>query len=264
MRNKIMTVSLAILLICGLVAGITHFIGSAEPAQAAAREEQSKNAISANGSHAVKVAPDIAYISIGVETFSKDPKEAQKENSEKMDKVYKKLQSLGIEEKDIKTSNYNIHPRYEWNEIEATPQKGVVERKSNRILIGYEVNNMVTVTIRDLDKVGAVLDATVEAGVNEANSVSFGLSKEKSEKQYLEALKKAVTNAKMKAEAMASVYGITLGKPSNIIESGAYAPEAIKFRFTAEMNAGKMQDNATPISPGEMEIRANVNVVYEY
>lgn len=265
MKNKLMTAAVVLLLVSSLIIGIVNFVGTAQPVQASITgAEPTKKTISTNGTYSVKVAPDIAYISIGVNTFAKDPKEAQKENKQKMDGVFKKIKSLGIADKDIKTTNYSIYPRYEWNNIESKGEKGYIERKSEQILVGYEVNNMIQVTIRNLNIVGSVIDVTVEEGINQANSISFGLSDEKREEVYLEALKRAVENAKAKAETMASVYGIQLGKPSNIIENGSYVPQPIMYRGYADAKVAAEESASTPISAGELKIRANVNVVYEY
>ena len=252
------------LLIAGLVVGGMNFVGAAQPVQADTTITN-QSTISTTGNYTAKVEPDIAYISVGVQTFAKNPADAQKENAQKMDNVHNSLGSLEVQEKDIKTVNYSIYPRYEWNNIETTNERGQIERKNERVLVGYEVNNMIRITIRDLDKVGSIIDMTVSKGINQANAISFDISDEKRDEVYLEALKKAVENAKSKAEAIASVYDVTLKNPISIVEGGSYIPSPIKYRGMAEAQMERADvATKTPIAAGEMEIRANVNVVYGY
>lgn len=259
---------LAVLLVFTLAAGVMVVSNTYEPVKVLADEQdEAKSSISVSGSNTVKISPDIAYVTVGVETFSKDPKTAQQENKEKMDKAYNRLMILGIEKKDIQTVNYSINPRYEWENIEAKGEKGEIIRKGERVLKGYDVKNRVKITVRNLNLVGKVIDITVEEGVNKANSVSFDLSKEKREEKYLEALKGASENAMKKAEMIAEVYGIELGKPFKINEGGSYIPSPVRdyaYSKTAAMGMDEADSVQTPISAGQMEIRANVNVVYHY
>lgn len=252
MKNNIMKIAVSILAVACLVLGAVVFSSAPAPVSAATDGAQDDaNTIQVSGTYKIKVAPDIAYLSIGVSTIAEDTKTAQQDNKVKMNQVYNRLKALGIAEKDIKTTQYNIYPRYEWKNGES-------------ILEGYEVNNMIQVTVRNLDLVGTVLDMTVEEGVNKANSVSFGLSDEISKANYLEALKKAVGDARDKAQAIASVYGIQLGKPSHIVEGGYYIPSPIVRKDLADGAVAEESAAPTPIAPGELEIQAQVSVVYEY
>jgi len=264
MKRSLMKTIVVSALILSLVISLVGFSGASAQTQGTA---ESKSTISVSGNHKIKVSPDIAYISIGVQTFSKEPAAAQKENKTKMDKVFKKLEALKIKKEDIKTIDYNISPRYEWQNIEKKNPDGTITTKGESILIGYDVNNIIQVTIRNLDIVGNVIDMTVDEGINKANSIYFGLSDEKKNEKYLEALKKAVENAKAKAQTMADVFGIKLGKPFSISESGSYMPEPVMYRGYSEKamdSAAGAVEPTTPISAGEMEISSTVNVVYQY
>ena len=215
-----------------------------------AEQVKERKTITVQGSSSVTAAPTIAYVSIGVTTFNKNAASAQGENAVKMDRVYKTLASLGIKKDKIKTLNYNISPRYDYKNNVAT-------------LAGYNVINSIRVTVMDLKKVSDVLDMTVKEGVNQSNSISFGVTDEERDKLYLQALSQAVVNAKEKANTIATAAGITISKPANIIEGSS--AHFVQPNYRA-MDMAKMASEAapTPISEGEMTIGANVTVIYDY
>ncbi|MDO9544748.1 MAG: SIMPL domain-containing protein [Synergistaceae bacterium] len=213
-------------------------------------EERDRNTITVQGSSSITVSPTIAYVSIGVTTFNKDAAAAQRENAIKMDRVYKTLASLGIKKDKIKTVNYNISPRYDYKNNVAT-------------LAGYNVINSIRLTVTDLKKVSDVLDMTVKEGVNQSNSISFGVTDEERDKLYLQALSQAVSNAKGKANTIAAAAGIAISKPANIIEGSS--AHFVQPNYRA-MDMAKMASETapTPISEGELMIEANVTVIYDY
>ena len=213
-------------------------------------EERDRNTITVQGSSSITVSPTIAYVSIGVTTFNKNAASAQSENAVKMDRVYKTLASLGIKKNKIKTVNYNISPRYDYKNNVAT-------------LAGYNVINSIRVTVNDLKKVRDVLDMTVKEGVNQSNSISFGVTDEERDRLYLQALSQAVSNAKEKANTIAAAAGIAISKPANIIEGSS--AHFVQPNYRA-MDMAKMASETapTPISEGELMIEANVTVIYDY
>ncbi|WP_458414692.1 SIMPL domain-containing protein [Schinkia sp. CFF1] len=228
--------------------------------------EISKRSISVSGISSVKVAPDIAYIDIAVNTFDKDVKRAQETNTKNMNKVMQQLKSLGIQDKDIRTIDYRVQPRYEWKNVETKSNQGGIESKNVQILLGYDINNTVKVTVTEFQKIGSIIDITVKEGANQLNNIAFGLSEAKKTEKYLEALKGAVENGRSKAEFIASTYGIKLSIPAVINESGSYIPSPISYNGPELSKAAGSYDSvaSTPISGGEMEISANVNIVYQY
>ncbi len=249
MKSKILVSMLGIFLVISLVVGVASFVGGASPVQA--EESQNKNVISVNGSHTIKVAPDVAYITLGVKTVDKEPSVAQSQNAQKMDAVQKKLLSLGIQKEDIKTTNYNMHERYEY-------------KKDERVFTGYEVTNTIKVTVKKLDSVGNVIDMAVKEGINQTGGLSFSISDEVREEQYVVALKKAVENAKGKATAIAGTINVKLANPSKIVEGSAYMPQPLYRDYGAMKNVMAEDLVSTPIAAGELEIVANVSVEYEY
>ena len=232
-----------------MIALFSAILTTGAPAFSAEQVKERKT-ITVQGSSSVTAAPTIAYVNIGVTTFNKNAATAQSENAVKMERVYKTLASLGIKKDKIKTVNYNISPRYDYKNNVAT-------------LAGYNVINSIRVTVMDLKKVSDVLDMTVKEGVNQSNSISFGVTDEERDKLYLQALSQAVVNAKEKANTIATAAGITISKPANIIEGSS--AHFVQPNYRA-MDMAKMASEAapTPISEGEMTIGANVTVIYDY
>ncbi len=232
-----------------MIALFSAILTTAIPAFSSDQPKERKT-ITVQGSSSVTAAPTIAYVSIGVTTFNKNAAAAQSENAVKMDRVYKTLASLGIKKDKVKTMNYNISPRYDYKNNVAT-------------LAGYNVINSIRVTVTDLKKVSDVLDMTVKEGVNQSNSIAFGVTDGERDKLYLQALSQAVVNAKEKANTIASAAGITISKPANIIEGSSAHLAQPNYRA---MDMAKMTAEAapTPISEGELTIEANVTVIYDY
>ena len=232
-----------------LIALFSTILMSGDPAFSAEQAKERKT-VTVQGSSSVTAAPTIAYVSIGVTTFNKNAAAAQSENAAKMDRVYKTLASLGIKKDKIKTVNYNISPRYDYKNNVAT-------------LAGYNVINSIRVTVNDLKKVSDVLDMTIKEGVNQSNSISFGVTDEERDRLYLQALSQAVSNAKEKANTIAAAAGIAISKPANIIEGSS--AHFVQPNYRA-MDMAKMASETapTPISEGELMIEANVTVIYDY
>jgi len=216
MNKKVILIMFALMLIFGV------FIGSVfDIPRTAYAEEQNPlaNTISVQGTATVKASPSLAYIHIGVSTFNKDATKAQQENASKMTTVISSLKKIGIADNNIKTTSYTLSPKYDW--IQDSTGNG------KSVLTGYNVNNSIQVTLKDLTQVSKVLDISVEQGVNEASSIVYDLSDEEREDLYIKALKIAAVKAKDKASALASVYNITLGKPGSLtveFEKNSYEP----------------------------------------
>lgn len=218
------------------------------PAQAAAEETAPKKTINVSGQSKVSASPDFATITLGVVTEDKDAKAAQKANAVSMDKVIASIKALGISEDDIKTVNYSISPKYDYNKETGTSS-----------IVGYTVSNNVNVTVKDISKMGSVIDAAADSGVNTSSSISFGISNY--EDYYNTALKNAVIAAKKKANTMADALGVKLKDPITVSEGGGYNP--LTNYAVYDMRAEGV-NAATPIQAGTIEISAYVSIVYEY
>jgi uncharacterized protein YggE len=202
--------------------------------------------VSFTGEGKVKAAPDTARVDIGLLTEGKDSITVQNQNSEKMNAVIKFLKEKEkIADEDIKTSNYSLSPKYDY-----------VKGKS--VLAGYILNQTVTVTVRDLTKIGEVLDGAVEAGANRIDSVSIFV--EKPEELKNKAREEAVVAAKAKAEAAAKIAGLRLGRLVGFSEGFSGEPP-IYFKETLGMGGG-VSAPAPQIEPGSQEIKVSITITY--
>lgn len=203
------------------------------------------------GEGKVMAVPDIATVRLGIEAQEATVAEAQTQASEAMERVMTALEDSGVAEKDIQTQYFRIDQITRWDEL-----------MGQEVIIGYRVSNMVTAKIRDVDNAGLIIDAVVTAGgdLTRIDSINFSID---DPSVYLgEARQKAMADVKAKAEDLAKLAGVRLGKPTYISES-SYLPSPIYPRVVYEMPpAPAPAPVAPPISPGEMEITLNVQIAY--
>jgi len=205
--------------------------------------------ISVSGSGKVSAVPDTAVLRLGIEAQESSVAYAQERANGAMTAVMSALDDNGIAEKDIQTQYFNIRKVTRWD-----------EKQGKEMVIGYRVTNMVTAKIREMDKVGTIIDAVAGVGGDLTRIDSIGFTVEEPTAYYDEARQKAMADAVAKAGQLAELAGVKLGKPVYITESMIYPPSI--YRGYAE-SAAPMPAMQTPISPGEMEITMNVQVAYE-
>lgn len=233
-----------------IVVGAVILKGEDTVVKSASEVENRENILAVYGEGKVSIKPDIAYINIGVETLDADAKKAQDTNRDTMNKVLTKLKSMGIEEKDIKTINYRVDQDIDYS-------------NGKRKLLGYRVYNIARVTVRDMEKVGEILNAAYNEGANNIDGISFDVA-DRSE-VYRQALEKAIDDAKSKAEVMAKQAGVKIGKPVGIYEG--YQQDIIYRSYGGMKQAMDMDmeySSAVPMETGELDIKANVTVEYKY
>ncbi len=201
--------------------------------------------LNVSGTGTVTMKPDIAYINIGVHTEKPTAAEATAQNSSDSEAVMKAIKAAGVADDDIKTSNFNIY-----QSSQNDPTTGA------KISTFYAVDNTVTVTVRDLTKLGSILDATVKAGANNVNSIQFDVA-DKS-KALSDARAKAVKAARADADELASAAGVTLGNIQTI-NYNENTPGPIYYAKSALSAA----DASVPVSAGTMDISVNVAITYE-
>lgn len=208
---------------------------------------QQNTGIWVTGEGKVSVIPDVAMLNLGVEAQDKTVARAQQYAVEAMEAVMGELDKHGVAEKDIKTQRFSIYPVRRWD-------------KDREILVGYRVTNMVTVKIRKIDDTGIIIDAVAEVGGDyiRINDISFTVDDPTI--YYEEVREKAMEDAEGKAEQLADLSGVSLGKPTYISEGGIYLP--VTRDFYQEAGALPAPAPTTPISPGETDIRLSVQVVY--
>lgn len=210
--------------------------------------KETKYTISVSGEGKVFVKPDIAKVSVSVFTESKKLTDVQQENTQKMNAIINFLKNdLGILEKDLKTTGYTIYPQYDYT------------KDGTRIFLGYKITQTLEIKIRDLGKVGDVLEGAVAKGANEIGSLQF--ANEDLEKIKVEARKLAIENAKEKAKTLSSQLGVGLGRVVSFNEN-FYTPWPTPYPLLKEA-AGIGGGGVPQIETGENEIIVDVSITYE-
>ncbi|MEH0194362.1 SIMPL domain-containing protein [Caulobacter sp. CCNWLY153] len=201
--------------------------------------------LSASGETAI--APDMATITLGVQTEGASAAAALSANGTAMNKVIAALKKAGVAERDIQTSNLNVNPQY------------VYEQNQPPRLTGYQASNQVTILARDLSKLGQTVDAAASAGANTVSGISFGL--QNPQKAEDEARIKAVAALKAKSDLYARATGYKVVRLVSLNEAGGYTPSPQPVPMFA-MAKREMADS-TAISGGELKVRVEVSATYE-
>ncbi len=208
-----------------------------------AKAEEMQRTITITGQGQVSVKPDIAIVESGVVTQAKTAADALTANTQAMQAVFATLKELGIEDKDMRTSQFSV------NAIYTRPERGEARQIS-----GYQVSNLVSVTIRDLDRVGEVLDGVVSNGSNELRGIRFQV--EKPGPLLDGAREEAVKDALRKAKIYVAAAGVALGPVITINEhGGGGGPQPMFARAMA------MEDSSVPIAAGEQTLSTSVTLV---
>ncbi len=203
--------------------------------------------LSVSASADAKRVPDIATISTGVVTQTADANAAMRANAAQMDKVMAAIRAAGIAERDIQTSGINLNPNYKY--VENAPPT----------IVGYQASNNVNVKVRDLSKLGKVLDTFVEQGANQINGPSFEV--DKPDEAYDEARIAAIKKAQARAKTYADALGLQVRRIVSISEGGASFPRPMPMMRAMAADAGFAKE--TSVSPGESTLSVSVEVVFE-
>jgi len=217
------------------------------------------NTISVSGEGEVFAVPDIATFTISVREEGADVNEAQTKATKKANDIIAYLRAENIEERDIKTQNYSVNPRYEWQ------QAGVCRTEycppGKQVLLGYEVYQSVLVKVRNTEEAGGILSGVGALGVSEVSGLSFTIDDD--EALQADARAKAIQDAEKKAEALADDLGVTLVRIVGFSEDAGYQPYYAKREMAvlAMDSAGSAPAPELPV--GENKILSNVTVTYE-
>ncbi len=203
--------------------------------------------VSISGHGEVRVVPDLAVVSVGVTTQGQSARDALDGNTKAMKSLLETLKKAGIEDRDMATSNFSVGSRLDYGNNNGQPPK----------VVGYDVNNMVTITVRKIDDLGELLDVAVSTGSNTINGISFSVSKPES--FITEARKAAVTDARSKADTYAAAGGFKIGDILSISEGTAYQPPV---QYRAKSSRSEASD-AVPIAQGEQALSVDVSITYE-
>jgi hypothetical protein len=206
--------------------------------------------ISSQGTSQIEVAPDLATIRFSVVTEDRDVKNAQVSNKYLMDTVINSIIRVGANEEDIQTVGYNIYPVYD----DYSAFKPKVKY--------YQVSNVIVVETKNVELVGTIIDAAVENGANEVDSIQFGLSKDKERSIYMQLIPEAAQKCKTDAELIASALGVKITglRDASMYRSGVpmyyekWASSAVSYDSSVPM--------PTPIEPGQVTMSVSVSASF--
>jgi len=204
--------------------------------------------IRSSGDAVVTAKPDRAQIDIGVMSRATQSQDAATQNARQLEAVLAALRKLLGANADIRTISYNLTPNYHY------PRDG-----GEPTVTGYTATNTVRVTLDDLTRVGAVIDAATKAGANQVQNIRFMLKDEQAVRA--QALREATTKARAQAEAMASALGLKITRVLSVSDSGPVVPVINEMRMMAAR--AEAADVSTPVIPGQIEVRANVTLTVE-
>jgi uncharacterized protein len=239
-RSFLLPLALAI----GAALGTTTMTSHAQNAPAIAAPSDG-TLLSVSASAEASRVPDIATMSTGVVTQAADANAALRANSQQMAKVVAAIRAAGIAERDIQTSGINIHPQYNYRDNQPPT------------ITGYQASNTVNIKVRDVARLGEVLDALVASGANQVNGPSFEI--DEPEAVYDEARQAALKKAQARAEMYANSLGLRVRRIVSISEGGGFQPPVPMMKAMA-MDA---RQQSAPVSPGESTLSANLDVVFE-
>ena len=213
----------------------------------AVAQVDTRRTVSVEGEAEVFLTPDRASVSIGVETEGKDVVTIKKDNDRRVRAIFDALKKIGIDQKDIMTSDLNIQPQYNW------------KSEGRRELVKYQMRNVVYITVRDLTKLEGVINASVAEGSNLLDNVSFSMADSKTVHDSLRIA--AAKNAKIKDEALAGAVGARVSRVINISEQSGYQPPTPMYKAMRSM--ASEADMGTPVSAGQLSMRVTVNATFE-
>lgn len=213
------------------------------PALASAQvADRQPSGITVSGTGEIMADPDIAHVSLGVRTRNIEAAAAARENSERTTAVISALRAAGIAENDIETTRYTVQPVYDYR---ATPP----------VLLAYEVSNIVRVRLRNVERIGAIIDTAIAAGANEVQGVSFEIENDAEVRNR--ALVAAIGNAQAKARTIAEQLNVRLGVVIAVTET---SPPIGIPRAQVAFAEARMPE--TPISPQQISVQANIQITY--
>jgi uncharacterized protein len=239
MRTKIFLL-MSVLVVASLITGCAGVA-------AAQTEQPFPRTMNVNGTGKVYLVPDIAYINIGVHTENKNASEAVAANTAQTEKVIASLKAAGVDAKDVQTTNFSIYPQQKYDN-NGQPTGEIV----------YMVDNTVAITVRDIEKLGELLDAAVKAGANNIYGITFDVSDK--EAALAQARADAVANAQQIAKELADASGVTLGQ---VITISSYGGTPVPVYEGKGGGMASAEAASVPVSPGQMVLTVDVAMVYE-
>jgi uncharacterized protein YggE len=206
-------------------------------------QEKLQSFVSVAGEGIIKVVPDQVTIRMSVENLGDDPIALKTLNDRAVEGVIQYIKNNGVEAKDVQTQYVTLNKRYDYNAK----------------TYSFQATQTITVLLRDLKKYDVLISGLMQRGINRIDGISFGSSK--SDELQSQARKKAISNAKMKAEEYAIVLNQKIGKAIQINEQGSNNPPMPMYRTEAMMMSS--DGGGETLAVGEMEITAKIQVIFE-
>jgi uncharacterized protein len=235
----------------GMVAEFTEFrfptgvsAASTYSTVAALDTTSTPKTMSISGTGVINVKSDQAKIVLGVYTEGKSAGAAIDENAALMTQVIAALKQMGFTDADMKTTSYGVSPTYNY-EIQS--------------VVGFQVTNLIELTVKDLSKVGPAIDAAAAAGSNRVDSISFGISDATAQAMKLQAYTLAIKDAKAKSDVITAGLSVSITGVQSITESAYYPYTEYRSYDVAAGSAGKA---STPVISGNLSITVTLNIVY--
>lgn len=258
-RNKVLCTSLIIVLILFLVALIfstsVNVINKIKEGKYIGKVPEIRNTITVSETGEVYAKPDLAITTLSIVIEAKTVNEALNENTERMNAIISFVKNQGIEDKDLKTISFNIYPLYEWYEKDECPYPCP---PGQRVLVGYEVHQSLQVKIRNMEKIGQIIEGAIDAGANQIGDLYFTIDKEEELKK--QARDQAIEKAKQKAKDLTSQLGVNLVKIISFSESGIIP---YYYDYATEREIGLGGGETLQIETGENKIQVTVSITYE-
>lgn len=239
-------------IVTGIIVAIGLFILGACGARSVLAFNPNQQGITVNGEGTVTVKPDMARVTLGMESMAASAREAQRKNAGVMNNIVAELKRLGLADKDIQTTDFNLFPERKYDKATGRNQ-----------IVGYRAANQVTVTIRNLSKLGTAIDQSIQAGANYVQNVIFSV--ESPEKWREQAIASAVKEARSKADALAKASGMSIKRIIAMNESNInVSPYPMDLSL---QKAGFRADSAnasTPLEPGSVKVTATVQMNFGF
>jgi uncharacterized protein YggE len=231
---------LIVLLLVGVL--VVQLTGVRLARAASNTTQESARTITVLGQGSISAQPDVAYVNLGTRFVASTVTEATQESTDAMTAVIAKLQDLGVADEDIQTANYTIVPQQNYQD--GTPGE----------ITGYQVSNSVRVTLRELDKIGTILDQATQVGANNVFGVTFAVQQPAALQS--QAYDKAVAAARTRADELAKAGGVQLGELLSINQNSVSGPSPV---IEAAVGRG---GGGTPIPTGNIDVQVQVQMEY--
>jgi uncharacterized protein len=217
------------------------------PASAAATDPGSAiHGITVQGTGKVTLTPDLANITVAVQSQGSTAAKTQSQASAAMTKVIAAMKAKGVADKDLATAWLSLGPQYDYSGAQTLPR-----------IIGYQANQSLSITVRKIDDTGPIIDAAVGAGANQVSGISFSVADPVA--ATAQARTAAIVDAKARAAALASAAGVAVGSPLEITETSAPAPTPVAYDRAA---LGAVAAPTTPVQLGTTDIEVDVTVTF--